>query len=94
MRTYVDDLSKDEKLSAHVYYSTQAEADSELCNTRVHYGKFSAEDLANIVAQPASGNDYYFCGPPPFLGAVRNILEELKVPKNQIHYEYFGPTEQ
>ena len=94
MRMYIDDLSKNEKLSSHVYYSSEETPENPLSNTQVHQGKFSAKELAEIVAQPIAGNDYYFCGPPAFLGMVRNVLEELKVPKNQIHYEYFGPTEQ
>jgi nitric oxide dioxygenase len=50
--------------------------------------------LIEVVPQPLTGSEFYFCGPPTFLGHVRQILTDLKVPKDQMHYEYFGPTQQ
>ncbi|WP_377890546.1 NO-inducible flavohemoprotein [Alkalihalobacillus sp. R86527] len=35
---------------------------------------------------------YYFCGPLPFMKAVREALEQLGVKEEQMHYEFFGPA--
>jgi nitric oxide dioxygenase len=37
---------------------------------------------------------YYFCGPVPFMKAVNNLLGELRIPSDKIHYEFFGPADQ
>jgi nitric oxide dioxygenase len=34
----------------------------------------------------------YVCGPIEFMSAVLGQLEELQVPAEQIHYEFFGPA--
>ncbi|MEH6467300.1 MAG: hypothetical protein V7722_06680, partial [Porticoccus sp.] len=36
--------------------------------------------------------DYYFCGPFPFMVALRKLLLERGVKEEQLHYEVFGPT--
>ncbi len=38
-------------------------------------------------------SDFYFCGSKPFMINTMNILKELKVNKNQINFEFFGPSE-
>lgn len=48
--------------------------------------KFLAEDGANNSA------DYYFCGPFPFMVALRKLLLDRGVKEEQLHYEVFGPT--
>lgn len=37
---------------------------------------------------------FYFCGPIPFMKAVNNLLSELGIPSNKIHFEFFGPADQ
>jgi nitric oxide dioxygenase len=34
----------------------------------------------------------YFCGPKPFMSAVKAMLNGIGFPDNQLHYEVFGPT--
>lgn len=34
-------------------------------------------------------DDYFICGPGPMMENVKNVLEELKTPKEKIHIEYF-----
>ncbi|ANC76204.1 nitric oxide dioxygenase [Fictibacillus phosphorivorans] len=36
--------------------------------------------------------EYYFCGPIPFMKAIYTALQELNVPKENIHFEFFGPA--
>lgn len=38
------------------------------------------------------GAEYYVCGPVPFLQAILRGLKELRIPEEQIHYEFFGPS--
>lgn len=35
--------------------------------------------------------EYYFCGPKPFMSSMNNNLRSMKVPDQQINYEFFGP---
>ncbi|OQS02970.1 Nitric oxide dioxygenase (Pi-NOD1) [Thraustotheca clavata] len=34
---------------------------------------------------------YYFCGPPGFMRTIEHVLQDWKIPGEQIHFEYFGP---
>ncbi|GAB6990481.1 NO-inducible flavohemoprotein [Paenibacillus pini] len=46
--------------------------------------------LQEIVSPEA---DFYFCGPVSFMRAVNHALQELGVPAERIHYEFFGPAD-
>ncbi|GAB7388133.1 NO-inducible flavohemoprotein [Bacillaceae bacterium] len=41
---------------------------------------------------PDKQADFYFCGPVPFMKAIYRALKSWGVPKEFIHYEFFGPT--
>ncbi len=34
----------------------------------------------------------YFCGPLPFMAALKSILNSIGFTDDQLHYEVFGPT--
>lgn len=36
--------------------------------------------------------EYYFCGPIPFMRAINHALQQLNIPKENIHFEFFGPA--
>jgi nitric oxide dioxygenase len=36
--------------------------------------------------------EYYFCGPVPFMQAINHALQEMNIPKENIHFEFFGPA--
>lgn len=38
------------------------------------------------------GSDVFLCGPVPFLQHVLNLLAQLGVPKEKVHFEFFGPS--
>ena len=95
MASHVDQLTgTGPNVTSHVFYSKRDSGSKPLTNTKVHYGKINPTSLANLVPQPASENEYYFCGPAIFLGGVRKMLQNMGVPTAQANYEYFGPTEQ
>ncbi|BDS13561.1 NO-inducible flavohemoprotein [Aureispira anguillae] len=37
---------------------------------------------------------FYFCGPKPFMAATLNLLKQLEIEDDNIHYEFFGPAEE
>lgn len=54
--------------------------------------EFATQEL---IAQYLPENaDVYVCGPTPFMEAVVQSLNNLNVPTDRIHYEFFGPAMQ
>ncbi|QRG68711.1 NO-inducible flavohemoprotein [Brevibacillus choshinensis] len=53
-------------------------------------GFIDREWLASIV--PVKGSSYYFCGPVPFMSAVKRALTEWGIPEEDQHFEFFGPA--
>jgi nitric oxide dioxygenase len=43
---------------------------------------------------PFAGADYYLCGPKPFLRAFVGELSLAGVPRDRIHFEFFGPADE
>jgi nitric oxide dioxygenase len=91
----IDKIAKEnDNINAHAFYSRPGESkikELNLDDTTIHQGRLTMKDLSKIVPSPIEHNQFYMCGPEPFLQAALGMLEELKVPKNQISYEYFGP---
>lgn len=56
-----------------------------------YQGFLSLDILKDEGVSPTS--DFYFCGPKPFMTNALKVLEEFGVSKENIHYEFFGPTE-
>lgn len=54
-------------------------------------GYLSLTILQNIPNIEAS--NVYFCGPKVFMGHCLSLLKQLNFKEEQIHYEFFGPTE-
>ncbi|KAG1687513.1 hypothetical protein DVH05_005127 [Phytophthora capsici] len=56
------------------------------------YGKFDVKELEQFV--PSKNCEFYFCGPAGFMTAVfKSLSKQWEVPTEQLHYEYFGPTQ-
>ena len=53
-------------------------------------GRLDRDLLAEQI-DPAG--DTYFLGPPPFMRAVKLALDDIGVPPERQHYEFFGPAE-
>lgn len=47
-----------------------------------------------LAANVLEGSDIYVCGPTPFMQAVIKGLYELGIPKEKVHFEFFGPSVQ
>jgi len=52
-------------------------------------GYVTTDHLRPLIDKKA---DIFLCGPVSFMKAVLDSLSELNVPKEQIHYEFFGPA--
>lgn len=49
-----------------------------------------------LIAEQLQNNsdvEFYFLGPKPFMKAALAIATDLGIPSTQIHYEFFGPSE-
>ena len=46
--------------------------------------------FAKTLFDPAAVDDYYFCGPEPMIRAGSEVLAELGVDRERIHFELFG----
>ncbi|NWO04778.1 MAG: NO-inducible flavohemoprotein [Alteromonadaceae bacterium] len=53
-------------------------------------GYLSAEILDEWLTDKTA--HVYFCGPMPFMSALKGILNHIGFPDDQLHYEVFGPT--
>ncbi|MBX8573004.1 NO-inducible flavohemoprotein [Pseudomonas cichorii] len=74
---------------AHVVHN---EVDTEAENRPSAVGMPSIEHLQEWL--PADRDlDVYFLGPKPFMAFMKRSLQELGVPQDQTHYEFFGPAE-
>ena len=56
-------------------------------------GRLSREALEGEVLQGVDLDEanFYFCGPKMFMKSVRQILREMGVAEEKIHFEFFGP---
>jgi nitric oxide dioxygenase len=88
-RAHVDQLvAANSNLSAFYVYNEPG------ADCRPHATGFITADL--LAAQLPEDRDVelYFLGPKPFMASMFNMARQLGVPAAQIHYEFFGPTEE
>jgi nitric oxide dioxygenase len=82
-------LAKRPSFAYHLCYDSPSEDDRR----HPHFGKEGRIDLAWMkTVIPTRDADFYFCGPVPFMKTVYRALTEWGVPKERIHYEFFGPA--
>ncbi|MCH7371525.1 MULTISPECIES: NO-inducible flavohemoprotein [Aeromonas] len=74
-------------LQSRVWYRTPAEQDVE-GEDYDFSGTMALEQVTDLI--PAHAH-YYFCGPLPFMKAIKAQLLTLGVPAERMHYEVFGP---
>ncbi|MCB1703579.1 MAG: NO-inducible flavohemoprotein [Halioglobus sp.] len=88
-RAHVDQLAAaNDAISTYYVYS-------EPCaDCAPHAQGFVTADM--VAAQLPADRDVelYFLGPKPFMTAMYKIVRDLGVPAAQVHYEFFGPTEE
>ncbi len=76
------------QISYHFCYSAPRDGDQPHAQ-----GVVSREQLANWLPENRD-LDAYFLGPKPFMAQVKRHLNDLGVPGEQCHYEFFGPASQ
>lgn len=59
-------------------------------DSSIGQGRITEEMLKGYVEQGDA--DYYVCGPVPFMKYVITTLYRLGVPKEQVKFEFFGPS--
>ncbi|KIL51152.1 NO-inducible flavohemoprotein [Jeotgalibacillus campisalis] len=86
--------------SVHAFNEEVKELVSSLPNGKnyvVYKEKHEACDFTGYVTYDLlkktldTSSVVYLCGPPPFMKAVLHSLNQLGVPSDRIHYEFFGP---
>jgi nitric oxide dioxygenase len=78
-------------IHVNTFYSTP-EPHDQMGVSHDSEGFISPEWLVSHT--PVREADVYLCGPKPFLRYFVSELALLGVPANQIHYEFFGPTDE
>jgi len=85
MKEHISKLAKeDERVKSYVIYERPDEGES--CD------KTGYIDLPWLQSIARPDADFYFCGPQPFMRAVKLALKEWGVPEERMHYEFFGPA--
>jgi nitric oxide dioxygenase len=82
-------IAKAENGKLYFVYECPTEADNQ-SRCFHHQGFINLEWLKRVL--PHNEADFYFCGPIPFMKAVNQALKEWGVPREQLHYEVFGPS--
>lgn len=87
-RRHVDEMAEQhENVRQHYIYSEPLPGD-----TAHGEGFINTETLFGLLPNDHDV-DLYFLGPKPFMQSVWKITKELRIPANQVHYEFFGPAE-
>ncbi|GHI00127.1 NO-inducible flavohemoprotein [Neobacillus kokaensis] len=87
-KKHVNDLAANHKnLKPYIIYEkpTEEDIESKLYDKE---GYITLDVLKEAL--PSKDNDFYFCGPTPFMKAVNRALNQWEIPKERIHYEFFG----
>lgn len=90
MKEQLEALNKaNENLHLHVCYSDPQEGD-EKDRDYQHSGHVSVDRFKELL--PSNNYKFYICGPPPMMEFLTGGLKEWGVPKEDIHFEAFGPA--
>jgi nitric oxide dioxygenase len=86
MKEHIDELAQThDNLRSYTVYETPETGDSS--------DKAGYIDLPWLKTVTTADSDFYFCGPVPFMKAVRRALKEWGIPDERIHFEFFGPAD-
>ncbi len=75
-----------QRFSLH-HILTKEDSGSELLSGRPTPEKI--RQMARTLFTPDDVDEYYICGPEEMIHGIRNTLQELGVPKQQLHFELF-----
>ena len=90
MRDHVEAVAKERKnIRAFICYDSPTERDRK----NVCFDKEGYVDLPWLKQiLPSNEAEFYFCGPIPFMKSILHALNEWGVPRERIHFEFFGPA--
>lgn len=87
-RARVDEMAEQhENVRPHYIYSEPLPGDMAHGE-----GLITSDTLSRLLPEDHDV-DLYFLGPKPFMQSVWHISKSLRIPANQVHYEFFGPAE-
>ncbi|MGA9422931.1 MAG: hypothetical protein WBW61_11255, partial [Rhodanobacteraceae bacterium] len=90
MKDHLESIAREHpNVHLHVCYSKAREG-VDVLDRDYHTGGFVSVELMKKLL-PSNNYRYYFCGPPVMMTALEKDLEAWGVPKEQIHFEKFGP---
>ena len=75
----------------HLYICHSQPLDSDVLGRDYNHAEYVSVDLFKRLL-PSSNYQFYICGPPPMMDAIRRGLEQWGVPKKHVHWEKFGPA--
>jgi len=85
----IDSINRDGIKKVRVY-DKPTEKDN-LGDNFQYQGYLSLDVLSDLNI--TKDQEFYFCGPTPFMANTLSLLNILGVDENQINYEFFGPVE-
>ncbi len=88
-REHVDQLAASHQHISPLYIYSEPSAS---CNA--HATGFISRELIEQQLPGDRDVEFYFLGPKPFMQSALGIARELGIPETQIHYEFFGPSEE
>ena len=75
----------------NIFYAYEKPTETDRKENRFdHEGYIDATILNKWITDKESV--VYFCGPIPFMKAMKSSLNEIGIPDDHIHYEFFGPA--
>lgn len=90
-RSHIEELAKKHpNLSYRFFYSEESEVDPKKNEAK---GFITKKALQDIVSNPKE-TDNYVLGPKPFMKSMISNLKSMDVPCDNIHFEFFGPTQE
>jgi nitric oxide dioxygenase len=88
-RGWVDELSdRHENLQVTYCYSEPDDGDES------HLTGFFDQHILEQLLPEHRDVDLYFLGPKPFMQSINRSLKVLKLPPEQVRYEFFGPLQE
>ncbi|QOY35059.1 NO-inducible flavohemoprotein [Anaerobacillus isosaccharinicus] len=81
--------SENKNISTFICYEAPTETDLKAGNYQKE-GYIDLPWLQSILKTNQA--EFYFCGPVPFMKVINEALTKWGVPKERIHFEFFGPA--
>jgi nitric oxide dioxygenase len=89
MKEYLQKRAEENnQLHYYVVYEKPTE-DDRLAHRFHKEGYVDLDWLKTVI--PNEKADFYFCGPTPYMKAIKKLLEIIGIPDENIHFEFFGP---